>query len=181
MSTMRKQNDIDPRVHEAHEQLDYDCPTHKVGDRVRHLGTGEVGIVVRTWYDEEMAGQDCYVCFDDGGNPYFDPEDKCEPYILRYLSSSLEPLPWGEDAEEPWEPHDYQRDAEWELLNHLRRGPESLDGFEKYYQEEMPAKLQNRVPVTEVLPALLDKGYVEEVSEGQYKLTSAGRDRIPEE
>lgn len=175
MSTLREPCDIDPRVYEANERLDYYCSALRTGQMVRHKSTGEVGIVVRTWYNEELDAQDCYVCFDDGGNPYFDPDDKCGPYVLRYLASTLEPLPCDEDPGIPWERYDYQEDAELEIITHLyvqEGGKIEADDLEKYYQEEVPAKLKDKIPVAKALQALLDKGYVEEVSEGEYHLTS---------
>ena len=57
-----------------------------VGDRVRLVSTGEVGIVVWTW-DDETLGADTYVAFFGKAFPVGAPQSK--PYVLRYASSSL--------------------------------------------------------------------------------------------
>ena len=59
-----------------------------IGVKVRLVGTGEVGIVVWTWHDEFLAAQDCYVAFFGKEFPEGKPSEK--PYVLRYLSTSLE-------------------------------------------------------------------------------------------
>jgi hypothetical protein len=59
------------------------------GQRVKHRGTGEVGIVVHAWAD--AAGDtDAYVAFFGEEFPEGAPEAK--PYVLRYFESSLEVL-----------------------------------------------------------------------------------------
>lgn len=59
-----------------------------IGIKVRLVATGEVGIVVWTWHDEFLDSQDCYVAFFGDHFPSAKPSKI--PYILRYLSTSLE-------------------------------------------------------------------------------------------
>ena len=59
-----------------------------IGMKVRLGSTGEVGIVIWTWRDEFLASQDCYVAFFGRELPVGKPSEK--PYVLRYLSTSLE-------------------------------------------------------------------------------------------
>lgn len=60
----------------------------QLGDRVKHIGTGECGIIVSTWRDEELDIEDCYVAFFGETFPTGKPETI--PYVLRYSQSSLE-------------------------------------------------------------------------------------------
>jgi len=57
----------------------------KPGDKVRHVSTGELGIVVHTWDDKGIL--DAYVAFFG----YDEPQDVLaeRPYILRYCTLSL--------------------------------------------------------------------------------------------
>ncbi|MEJ0060808.1 MAG: hypothetical protein WDM79_15045 [Terricaulis sp.] len=60
------------------------------GTRVRYDGLedgAEFGVVVHTWFNDEMAGYDCYIAFFGGALPAGAPDRR--PYILRYASSSL--------------------------------------------------------------------------------------------
>lgn len=93
MGTIRKPDATDPRADKDRQ--------HKVGDRVQWMGTGEVGVVVRTWYNEDFQEQDCYVCFDDGGHPDTEPGEE-GPYILRYAAPSLYPVGWDQEPLEAW-------------------------------------------------------------------------------
>jgi len=59
------------------------------GQRVKHRGTGEVGVVVCAW--EDASGDvDAYVAF--FGESFPEGEPSAKPYVLRYYSSSLEVL-----------------------------------------------------------------------------------------
>jgi hypothetical protein len=61
----------------------------RVGDAVRHLDTGEVGIVVWQWdFDGETV--DNYVAFFGDSFPSAKPDGK--PYALRYYTTSLEKI-----------------------------------------------------------------------------------------
>ena len=62
----------------------------QIGQRVRHLGTGEVGIVVHLWVDPETGAEDAYVAFFGQNFPMGKPAEV--PYVLRYFLSSLEPV-----------------------------------------------------------------------------------------
>ena len=66
-------------------------PAIPVGTKVRLPSTGEVGIVIHTWLDAEMQCADCYVAFFGQSFPAGKPDEI--PYVLRYLATSLEPLP----------------------------------------------------------------------------------------
>jgi hypothetical protein len=58
----------------------------KIGDKVRLTSTGEVGVVVWMWKNEQDI-MDCYVAFFGDTFPEGIPE---QPYVLRYYESSLE-------------------------------------------------------------------------------------------
>jgi len=60
----------------------------QVGQKVRLVSTSEVGIVVWLWTDPATGAEDAYVAFFGQEFPDGPPETK--PYILRYLTSSLE-------------------------------------------------------------------------------------------
>lgn len=60
------------------------------GDRVRLISTGEVGVVVWTWRDDELDGPDTYVAFFGESFPMGRPDQP--PYILRYFATSLQRL-----------------------------------------------------------------------------------------
>ena len=59
-----------------------------IGTKVRLRSTGEVGIVIYAWYEEEIAGEDCYIAFFGEEFPKGKPLEK--PYVLRYAPESLE-------------------------------------------------------------------------------------------
>jgi hypothetical protein len=59
------------------------------GQRVKHRGTGEVGVVVCAWRDAS-GDVDAYVAFLGQAFPEGEPSNK--PYLLRYYESSLEVL-----------------------------------------------------------------------------------------
>jgi hypothetical protein len=61
----------------------------RIGQKVRLLSTGEVGIVVWNWRNEN-GDIDVYVAFFGMEFPVDEPEEK--PYVLRYYDSSLEPI-----------------------------------------------------------------------------------------
>ena len=61
-----------------------------VGDKVRLKSTGEVGIVIHSWHDTQLSVQDNYIAFFGDEIPSGEPE--AIPYVLRYLSSSLEKI-----------------------------------------------------------------------------------------
>ena len=60
-----------------------------VGDRVQLTSSGERGVVIHTWHNDELDVQDCYVAFFGEQIPSGEPAEK--PYILRYSSVSLSP------------------------------------------------------------------------------------------
>jgi hypothetical protein len=60
----------------------------KPGTRVRHPGTGEVGIVVHSWHDQDIDAEDNYIAF--FGREFPDAEPDRIPYILRYATVGLE-------------------------------------------------------------------------------------------
>ncbi len=53
--------------------------------------TPESGVVVHSWFDQEIGGFDCYVAFFGREFPQGKPSEK--PYILRYAATSLTVLP----------------------------------------------------------------------------------------
>jgi len=59
------------------------------GQKVIYDGTGEkeYGIVVHSWFNEEIRAYDCYVAFFGSTFPENVPNEK--PYILKYASVSL--------------------------------------------------------------------------------------------
>jgi len=60
----------------------------KRGTKVKLINTGEVGVIVHTWFDNQMDATDCHVAFYGEEFPSGKPSEK--PYVLRYFSSSLE-------------------------------------------------------------------------------------------
>lgn len=60
-----------------------------IGQKVRLISTGEVGVVIYTWKDEH-GDVDTYVAF--FGEAFPDGKPTSRPYILRYYESSLEAL-----------------------------------------------------------------------------------------
>jgi hypothetical protein len=63
-------------------------PVFQVGERVKLISTGEVGIVVHAWWEAETDGNDYYVAFFGESFPISKPEKL--PYVLRYGEPSLE-------------------------------------------------------------------------------------------
>lgn len=60
------------------------------GTRVRYDGLedrSEFGIVLHSWFNDEIGGYDCYVAFFGDSFPSGAPDQI--PYVLRYASSSL--------------------------------------------------------------------------------------------
>ena len=60
------------------------------GTRVRLDSTGEVGVVVHTWFNPEIGMDDCYVAF--FGTEFPDGQPNGIPYVLRYAANSLDKL-----------------------------------------------------------------------------------------
>ena len=60
------------------------------GTRVRLSDTGEVGIVVHSWYNDEIDAEDNYVVFFGAEFPNGQPARI--PYVLRYATPGLEIL-----------------------------------------------------------------------------------------
>lgn len=58
------------------------------GCKVKLISSGEVGIVIHSWVNEELATIDCHIAFYGSEFPIGQP--KKPPYVLRYLASSLE-------------------------------------------------------------------------------------------
>lgn len=63
-------------------------PIFRVGEKVRLLATGEVGIVVHAWWNPEIDGNDYYIAF--FGQSFPSAEQDRRPYMLRYSETSLE-------------------------------------------------------------------------------------------
>ncbi len=61
-----------------------------LGQRVRLSTTGELGVVVWLWHNEQINAQEAYVAFVGSHWPTAAPSDI--PYVLRYMASSLEPI-----------------------------------------------------------------------------------------
>ena len=61
----------------------------KPGDRVVLISTGECGVVVHAWLDQEIATRDCYVAFFGDEFPQPNHRPQKIPYVLRYASTSL--------------------------------------------------------------------------------------------
>ena len=59
-----------------------------IGMKLRLKSTGEVGIVIWTWHNEFLVAHDCYVAFFGKELPAGEPSET--PYVLKYLSTSLE-------------------------------------------------------------------------------------------
>lgn len=59
-----------------------------IGTKVRLGATGEVGIVICTWYEKEIDAEDCYIAFLGQEFPAGKPPEI--PYVLRYASAGLE-------------------------------------------------------------------------------------------
>jgi len=66
-------------------------PRFRPGDRVVLRSTGEVGLVVCTWWDEH-GWWDCYVAFVGTSWPPEREPPAERPYLLRYMAASLEAL-----------------------------------------------------------------------------------------
>jgi hypothetical protein len=62
----------------------------QVGSKVKLKSTGEVGVVVHSWFDSELDDIDYYVAFFGATFPTGKPDAK--PYVLRYMETSLEPV-----------------------------------------------------------------------------------------
>jgi hypothetical protein len=60
-----------------------------IGQKVRHISTNEVGVVVWLWADR-YGDVDAYVAFFGTEFPSDPPKEK--PYVLRYFASSLVPI-----------------------------------------------------------------------------------------
>lgn len=60
----------------------------KPGSKVKLVSTGEVGVVVHSWENEELCAIDYHVAFYGAEFPAGKPKEP--PYVLRYLGSSLE-------------------------------------------------------------------------------------------
>jgi hypothetical protein len=60
------------------------------GSLVRLRSTGEMGVVVASWFDDDLDDVDCSVAFFGDALPVPGPRPPTTPYILRYLAFSLE-------------------------------------------------------------------------------------------
>jgi hypothetical protein len=60
------------------------------GTRVRLPETGEVGIVIYSWHNEEINAEDNYVVF--FGTEFPEAQPTQIPYVLRYATPGLEVL-----------------------------------------------------------------------------------------
>jgi len=60
----------------------------KRGTTVKLITTGGIGVIVHTWFDNEMGATDCHVAFYGKTFPSDKPSEP--PYVLRCFSSSLE-------------------------------------------------------------------------------------------
>lgn len=62
-------------------------PAFRVGQKVKHPSTGEVGVVVWLWEDKKADAVDAYIAFFGKRFPKGAPKQK--PYVLRYFTSGL--------------------------------------------------------------------------------------------
>ena len=58
------------------------------GCKVRLISSGEIGVVIHSWVNEELDAIDSHVAFYGAEFPIGMPKEP--PYVLRYLASSLE-------------------------------------------------------------------------------------------
>ncbi len=58
------------------------------GCKVRLISTGEVGVVIHSWMNQEMNVVDYHVAFYGNEFPHDVPD--APPYVLRYFGTSLE-------------------------------------------------------------------------------------------
>lgn len=63
---------------------------YNIGDLVVLESSTEVGVIVWSWYNEEIYSYDYYVAFFGASLPHGEPTEK--PYILRYAETSLKPV-----------------------------------------------------------------------------------------
>jgi hypothetical protein len=64
--------------------------TLRTGDQVVLSATGECGIIVHTWANRDLGGQqDCYVAFFGSTFPPRNAAPERPPYVLRYAAISL--------------------------------------------------------------------------------------------
>lgn len=69
-------------------------PEFVPGERVQLVSTGECGIVVHVWLNEEEGGfYDCYVAFFGHDFPLPNQRPTQIPHILRYAETSLCRIP----------------------------------------------------------------------------------------
>ncbi len=64
--------------------------SYYVGQYVKLSSTGEVGVMVCIWIDPVTEAEDAYIAFFGEELPKGRPIEK--PYILRYFTSSLQPM-----------------------------------------------------------------------------------------
>jgi DNA gyrase inhibitor GyrI len=64
-------------------------PPFHSGDRVTVISTGECGIVIHTWFNEDVGAVDCYVAFFGDKFPASNEPPQRAPCVLRYASTSL--------------------------------------------------------------------------------------------
>ncbi len=57
---------------------------------MRLVSTGEIGVIVHSWENQELGATDYHVAFYGAEFPIGKPEEP--PYVLRYLDSSLESI-----------------------------------------------------------------------------------------
>ncbi len=66
---------------------DREIRAFKVGDKVKHPSTGEVGIVVHRYYEPDIQMMDLYIAF--FGLEFPQGKPKRLPYILRYAEEGM--------------------------------------------------------------------------------------------
>lgn len=64
--------------------------SYYVGQYVRLSSTGEVGVIISIWTDPITEAEDAYIAFFGQELPKGKPVEM--PYILRYFTSSLQPI-----------------------------------------------------------------------------------------
>ena len=65
------------------------------GEMVVLVSTGECGVVVTSWLDEDLGARDSYVAFFGKKFPAAGVKPGKRPYVLRYCDSSLRAAPAG--------------------------------------------------------------------------------------
>ncbi len=60
----------------------------KPGTKVKLISTGEVGVIIHSWTNQELDATDYHIAFYGSEFPKAEPKEP--PYVLSYLETSLE-------------------------------------------------------------------------------------------